>query len=83
MLAASDSRLTAFRAGTGAQAVCGYRGEEGVDWLESAAFELMLFDYLATSGYRTAPPALRDFKHAHAAAWRRLRFVADPVPPKA
>jgi hypothetical protein len=71
VLATPHSRLTGFRKATGAQAVCGYRGEDGVEWLESAAFELMLFDYLATSGYKTAPPALRDFKREHAATWKR------------
>ena len=61
-------RLTAFRTATGAQAVCGYRGEDGVEWLESAAFELTLFDYLATSGYKTALPALREFRRDHSRA---------------
>ena len=79
VLAMPASRLTAFRTGTGAQAVCGYRGEAGVEWLESAAFELMLFDYLATSGYKSAPPALRDFRRDHSSAWKRLSFVADPL----
>lgn len=79
VLAMPASRVSAFRTATGAQAVCGYRGEDGVEWLESAAFELMLFDYLATSGYKTAPPALRDFRRDHSSAWKRLRFVADPL----
>jgi len=70
--------LAEFRSEIGAEAVCGYRGEDGVGWLESAAFELLLFDYL-THRYKTAPPALRDFKLRHAGFWKRVEFVADPI----
>ena len=79
VLAMPAAERTAFRQGIAAQAICGYTGEDGIDWLESAAFELLLFDYLVGSGHKTSPPALRDFKARHGNEWKRLRFVADPV----
>ena len=78
VLSMPKSRLRAFRENIGAEAVCGYKGDDGVDWLESAAFELLLFDYL-TYGRAAAPSGLRDFRNDHRALWKKLDFEADPI----
>lgn len=61
--------------------VCGYAGEDGVDWLESAAFELLLFQALAFGEHRQAHYNLRDLIAAHRQLARHLEFVVDPQAP--
>lgn len=51
-----QERVDAFRKATGARAVVGYRGD--IDWLESAAFELLLLESLT---YYQRPDAMRNY----------------------
>lgn len=78
VLAGHGQTIQAFRRRVGADAVCGYRGAEGVWWLESAAFELLLFEYLASSGYATSPYALRDLVREYRQLAKRLEFDYFP-----
>lgn len=75
--------LKEVRQQSGLACLCGYSGDEGVDWLESAAFELLLFRALALSGYAQTPYALRDLKRDHAQLSRHLNFEYDPLAPAA
>lgn len=52
-------RLRAFLARTSALAVCGYRND--VDWMESAAFDLLLLSGLQYAAFRT--DSMRAFDH--------------------
>lgn len=49
VMSASDERLRSFRKKTGAIAVCGYT--EDVNWLESAAFDLLLMGCLQGAAF--------------------------------
>jgi hypothetical protein len=80
VLAGHGRTIESFRRRIGAEAVCGYRGEEGVDWLESAAFELLLFDYLASSPRKTSLPALRQLENEERHLARKLDFAYFPRP---
>jgi hypothetical protein len=73
--------VTEFREKTGLGCVCGYAGERGVDWLESAAFELLLFQALAFSRYAQDRFALRDLVAQHRQLARHLDFKFDPPTP--
>ena len=85
-----DSRgLTEFaemRAKTRARAVMGFR--EDVDWIEAAAFDLLLMSWLAEYGQnRTWPiPALKAVYRDYGELVRRLGFVAvwssGQIPPR-
>jgi hypothetical protein len=61
--------------------VCGYAGDEGVDWLESAAFELLVFKALAFGGHRQHHYNLRDLSVDHRQLARHLKFKVDPKAP--
>lgn len=47
--------VRSLREHTRLDCVCGYAGTDGVDWLESAAFELLLFKSLAIHDLRAGP----------------------------
>ena len=67
--------LNAFLDQTGALAVCGY--QEDVDWLESAAFDLLVLGGLQNVSFRQAPSmrTLEDtLKEQAPGLRRRLRF---------
>ena len=57
---------------TGANAICGYTKE--IDWLESAAFDLTLIDYLIT--YTRPADRFQKLQKDHRQTWRRLGFRA-------
>lgn len=67
---------------TQAAAICGYRHEDGVDWLESAAFELLLIGSLSSSARRGASFQLRDLKRDYSQLARDLHFTYRPVAPR-
>lgn len=71
-----------LREKTGLSCVCGYAGQTGVDWLESAAFELLLFQSLALSRYTQSHFALRDLVVEHRQLARHLEFKVDPQAPR-
>lgn len=75
--------LRDLRERTGLACVCGFKGEDGVNWLESAAFELLLFQALALTPYAQHRYALRDLVADHQQLARRLEFRFDPAIPKA
>lgn len=83
VMAAPRSVLADLRDRTGLTCVCGYADEKGVDWLESAAFELLLFQALALSKYAQHRYALRDLVAQHSQMARRLQFKVDPALPPA
>lgn len=62
-----------FRSVTGAKAVCGYVYD--VDFAEAAAFEILLFSWLAE--YRTRLPGLRKVANNYRDLVRVLGFVVD------
>jgi hypothetical protein len=70
--------IAEFREKTGLDCVCGYAGEGGVDWLESAAFELLLFQALAFSRYAADRFALRDLVAAHRQLAQHLDVKFEP-----
>ena len=72
-LAVHGKRLNTFVAETGVDGVIGYT--EDVDWLESAAFELLLID--ALSRYARPKAAFEYLKREHRGLAKRLglRFV--------
>lgn len=83
VMATQRSVLTDLRDRTGLTCVCGYADEKGVDWLESAAFELLLFQALAITKYAQHRYALRDLVAQHPQMARRLQFKVDPpLPPR-
>lgn len=71
-----------LRERTGLSCVCGYAGVDGVDWLESAAFELLLFQALAMTKYAQDHFALRDLIAEHRQLARHLEFKVDPAAPR-
>ena len=67
--------LTKFRARTEALAVCGYK--EGVDWLESAAFEMLLLGRLQDASFLQVSSLEkfdRELKGAASGLYRKLGF---------
>lgn len=76
------TQVRRLRERTGLSCVCGYAGVDGVDWLESAAFELLLFRELAMTRYAQDHFALRDLVAEHRQLARHLEFKVDPVAPR-
>jgi hypothetical protein len=64
-----------FRRRTGARAVCGYRRDG--DWVEAAAFELLLLATFA-EGWKQAAAPLRRVRAEYAGLAERLEFISDP-----
>jgi hypothetical protein len=67
-----EGRAREFMRRTGADAVCGYT--KYVDWLESAAFDINLFDYLTC--YQRTADRFRRLADDHATTVDRLGFRA-------
>ena len=59
---------------TGARAVCGYTND--VDWMEAAAFELLLLSTLTR--YEQTAAALRRVQSEYGALADRIGFVSEP-----
>jgi hypothetical protein len=80
VLAAHGKKIETFRKRVGADVVCGYRGDDGVYWLESAGFELILLDYLTDPELRakTIPPRLRMLRRDHPQLVNDLEFAFFP-----
>ncbi len=74
-IAVDEKELADFRALVGAPIVCGFT--EKVDWLEAAAFELLLLKTLGDYQTRTAD-ALKLIHREHGALADRLGFHSDP-----
>ena len=70
--------LRKLRERTGLSCVCGCAGESGVDWLESAAFELLLVQALALAPHRQDHYNLRDLVAGHRQLAKHLEFRVDP-----
>jgi hypothetical protein len=68
-------RLARFRQQIGASVVCGYT--ESVDWMEAAAFELLLLQTLGD--YQRSHAALRRLRADYGGLADRLGFRSDPT----
>ena len=69
-------RLEAFRTKIGAKTVSTYTRD--IDWTESAAFELLLFDFLAYYGANKSGWAFKRVFKEYAGLTRKLGFVTQP-----
>jgi hypothetical protein len=65
------SELERFRKKTGAKAITGYRDD--VDWMQSAAFDLLFFD--AFSYYSRMDYVIRDVNQQAMGLGKRLKFT--------
>jgi hypothetical protein len=72
----NQADIKEFRRLTGARMVCGYTKD--VDWMESAAFELLLLNRLAANA--NPVEALRPLFRDHRGLIKRLGFSAIPKP---
>lgn len=71
---ADQQDLAEFRHRIGAHTVCGFRKQ--VDWIEAAAFELLLMQALGDRSQRAASFKLINREYGPLAA--RLGFISDP-----
>jgi hypothetical protein len=71
----SSAELDAFQRPTRAKAVCGYRAR--VDWLESAAFELLLISALV-DGHRRIDARFNELRRTYPDLVKRLKFESHP-----
>ena len=70
--------LAAFKKTTKARAVCAYT--EDIDWVESAAFEILLLSTLGWYDRRGIAWAFRYLEDKHGEMVRRLGFTSVPKP---
>jgi len=64
-------RIASFLSKTDLRAVCGYKAD--VDWIESAAFEILLLE--ALSRYKRIDAVLRSLDRDYPALVKRLKFT--------
>ena len=80
VMKAGSDRLQLFLDNSGAAAVCGYKKD--VDWLESAAFDVLLMGYLRCAAFRknSLQKTFRDLRECALVLSERLGFEVKPDP---
>ena len=72
---ADRKAVTAFQEATGAKAVCGYTKD--VDWVESAAFDLLLLESLTSS--KRIDARINQLRRRYPDLTKALGFASHPT----